>query len=753
MPYLVKGNAEQLFNAFGQHWAVAEGKDETGTIRLDFPRTHFIGSNEQAIKHFNTWRQEALVKYYLQGNMSAGNLWCILGPNPLMKADEDLELYHRNFVLQHFAYINDKEETCGLMLMYRKDDPKKWMVGLVKNAHAAPKDRELTYLSSFDLAPLIQSLDLGITVSSEGLRDNPLVQQIDSDLPGKLVQNAFNVDSGEINLRLQRIDLLMRTLKVEQDTARLYDPIAVSELNLPALFADNPALDLLARYKAEDLPLSFAMLKDLLLEPSGLRKEIEAIKLSTDEHINRNVLSMLVTFYEKGILKQNRHLLNDQSFVKTFSGFMWDKLQIKLIPFLMQKKYSPDLIRLILSEPAYFGALDKLVDLEPALTQDVPQFFKDANKLQELAFIHTLKNKDCQLLCLIFWVKGSLSIDGYQEIVEATQKYPLLASTLVALDQTKTKTIDDLRKIALDPQQHLLKSFAHHYSTELKGFHGGVTKRQELEAASAALTLLKQSGFTDPGFYQLILKKDNSGQALRLLLPQLVNINKESYRKSLINILYTGVKQGIQSQGKEVDKIKEPKPLASLAKSLHERFMCLTQIQDLGFKDALIELAARDDKEEAKRFRHIILRVEAQCKVIYERLLSSVSYKDTVKKWENEEENYRKALYSIAFEGLMNPNKDFRPKLRIAEKKMLDIVDPAIESKLYHALIILANIVITGLTFTIANEIKYRKTGNYWFFNQTRSGEELRALDKEVYGQIELEKTHEPLDSSPIAVY
>jgi hypothetical protein len=761
MPYLVKGNAEQLFNAFGQHWAVAEGKDESGTIRLDFPRTHFIGSNEQALTHFNTWRQKASVKHYLQGNMSAGNLWCILGVDPLMNVDEGPEIYHQNFVRQHFAYINDKKETCGFMLMYRKDNPKQWMIGLVKNAHAAPKERELTYLSSFDLAPLIQSPDVGISVSSVELCDNPLAQPIGSDLVNKLVQNVFNMERGEINLRALRIDLLMRTLKAEQDTAQLYDPIALNELNWLALFAESPALDLLTRYNDKELPLSFAMLNDLLSDSSGLRKEIEAIKLSTDEHVNRSILSMLVTFYEKGNLGKDRHLLNDHAFVKTFSGFLWDKLQIKLIPFLMQKKYDPDLIRLILSEPAYYGAINKLVDLEAALTQDVPEYFKDANKRQELTFIHTIKNKDCQLLCLIFWVKGSLSIDGYQEIVEACQKYPLLASTLVALNQTKTKEIDDLRKIALTPQLHLLKSFAHHYAKELKGSHIGITKLKELEAASVALMLLKQSGFSDPSFYQLILKNDNAGQTLRLLLPQLANSTKESHKKSLIDILYIGVKRGIQSQGKEVlkieERIEEPKikdpSLLALAKSLRERFICVTQVQDLGFKDQYIALAAQEDLEEAKRFRRIILRVEDQCKVIFERFSSDEYYKDTLEKWNGVEANYRKALYSIAFDGLMNPKKDFRYKLQLAEKTMLDIVDPKIKSNFYYALIILANIVITGLTFSLANEIKYRKTGNYWFFNQTKAGEEVRALDKEVSEQIELEKTQESLNSSPIAVY
>lgn len=82
-----------------------------------------------------------------------------------------------------------------------------------------------------------------------------------------------------------------------------------------------------------------------------------------------------------------------------------------------------------------------------------------------------------------------------------------------------------------------------------------------------------------------------------------------------MEVLYSGVVHGIQTQGNEVLAIKDPVELA-LAKKLRERFICVRQMQDLKLRKDLIELAAQEESEEAERFRQVILRVEAQCKKI-----------------------------------------------------------------------------------------------------------------------------------------
>ncbi|HHT0594151.1 TPA: hypothetical protein ACTXXA_002499 [Legionella anisa] len=752
MLYLLKGNAEQIFHAFGQGWVVAGQKDDTKIIG-DLPSVNFLGTIQHAIRHFNIWRKHALGKYYLPGNMTAGNLSYLFGPEPLKKEKEDSEVYKANLGRQDFAYINDAGEDCGIMVMYRKDDPKKWVLGLIKNGHAGPQTREIVCVSSFDLTPYIRSLDVGVTISPVSSIE-PLLQQIGSAVPGFLLQNAV-CENNEINLRFHRIALLMRKLQVTQETATLSEPIPFAELNLSALFAENPALDLLFQYKIlDELPLSVSLLKELLSESSPLRKEIQVIQstFTDDERINKSLLKILIVFYEKGILEQNRKLLTSLELIRKFSGYMKDETQIKLIPFLIQQSYPDDLIQVILSEEAYYRAIDRLVELEPTLTEDVPKFFKESqSKRDELKLIFSIPDEDCRRLCLIFWVKGSLSEDGYQQIIAATRKFPLLASSLVALDQTKTVTIEELEKLALNPHQHLQKSIAYHFAKEFQELHD-VTSRlrkltlDELKAASTALLLLKKSGITAPlQRYHLVLEKNNKGQALRLLLPQLANVEDKT-RTLLMEVLYSGVVHGIQTQGNKVLAIKDPAQL-DFAKSLRERFICVRQMQDLKLRKELIELAAQDVGKEAARFRQVILRVEAQCKKIHERLSGATSSNDMHLKWKGAEEAYRKTLYNLSYDALMNSYADVRPTLKDAEKEVLKILDPKIESDLYrflyNALVVIANIITCALFLGGANGYKYYKTGNFWFFNQTPSGEEIRKLDKEVLNLINLESSDE----------
>ncbi|MCW8387419.1 hypothetical protein OQJ18_12555 [Fluoribacter dumoffii] len=748
MPYWVQGNAQQIFHAFGQGWAVGAHKDDSHIIDRDFPATHFLGNLQQATRHFKIWTRDAQGKYYLQGNMNAGNLAFLFGPHPLQKEGEDTEACHANLIRLNFAYINDAGENCGLLVMYRKDDPTQWVMALGKNGHAAPQERLLYCLSSFDLNPFIKAPDSEVKVSPVGSLE-PLVEQLGAELPSFLLHSAVNGDNA-VTLRFQRIALLMRKLQIKQETVILPDPIPFTELDLRGLFADNPALDLILHYKIhEDLSLSTPLLKDLLTENSRLRQELQQLQLTDDERINKSLIKILLVFHENGFLEQYRKVLTDLELVKKFSAYMWDKTQIKLIPFLLEQKYSIEEIRLVLSEAAYYQALNKLVDLEPALAIEAKDFFNDPKKLEELNLIHSFPDEDCRMLCLIFWVKGSLSEDGYQQIYAATKKYPFMASSLVALDQSKTVDIEKLERHALDPHLHLQDSIRYHFAAELKEFAAGNANlhklnSEQLNAANQALLLLKQLPDVSPQQYRLVLGKDNKGEALRLLLPQLANIENEGYRKSLVDVLYAGV-IGIQTQGNKVLAIKDRKLLA-LAENLRERFICVTLMQDLKIHKKLVEWVAQEN-EEAKRFRQIISRVEAQCKVISERLAGSKSYQNMKSAWEKAQVDYRKKVYKIAFDGLMHPNVSIREKLQSVEKNILDIVDPQVEPGIYKfvmdVLIVLTNLIITLCTGFTANAVKYKLTGNLWFFNQTSSGEEIRALHKEVIKLVEPEKTDE----------
>lgn len=725
MVYLVQGNAQEIFNAFGQEWIIRKtDENSANAIPVDLVKTKFLGTQEQAAHFVQTWRDSSQPSFYAQGNISAASLFLILGSpyKPFKKPDESNSEYKKNYVRKDFAYFSDQQEPCGLMLIYRKDLPSQWMIGLMKNNHLAPEDRTVVLLSSFDLKPYIKLKNQGIEVTSVDLNRNSLFDQMDSSTVQSQIKRIIKSDSAEVDVNNPVIEALTSNILVN---------------NLEGLhLSSNLVRELIIKY---NLMVTINTLGTIDNAESQLLKEFASLELGDDERLNKNLLQMLVVFLEDGTLEQNRKLLQDHEYIKAMGALMWDPAQIRLIPLLRDKHYSLDLIQLILSREAYYGSFNTLVQL--GLTQDVPELFKSPEKLNQLTYINSLTDEHRRKLCLIFWVKGNLSLPELEQIVKATEQYPLLAETLVALDQTqKIISIKDLKKHALNPLIHVQKSILYHYALQFDKH--SLTKSDlikldldELNELNNSLNVLKQTGIVSSDEYRLVMKKNNQGQILRLFLPELSKIDDVEQRKVLLNLLYKGVQKGVVSQGKALLEIKD-KDLATIAHDLRKRFICVKQMQDLSFTNEVIALAGKADSIAAKRFRHVIFRVEEQCKAVHERLRKSSSDRDIVGKWQRADEEYRRSLYSIAYEGVTQTGVDLSFKINQAETKILNIVDPEIKSWLQKILIVIANILITTLTLGIANDFKERNTGNYWFFTQTPSGEELRVLDKDVMSLI-----------------
>ncbi|BCA97153.1 hypothetical protein TUM19329_35140 [Legionella antarctica] len=327
----------------------------------DMLQTRFLGTNVQASYFIKSWGAEAQSSY-LSGNMSAGNLYWFMGEaNPLIKDNETLKEYQENFVHLHFAYVNDKQEPCGLMLMYRQDEPKQWMLGLVKNNHLAPEARTVILLSGCDLTPYVQRTTAqDVAVSSTDPLQNPLMNQIDFPFIYNWLQNIIKKETGEIDTKAFRLAHLTRLMPVTDQAAKGVEPINFNEFGLETLLAENPILDLLAEYK---IILSAAMLNDCLSEHGGLRKEIENTLLSDDARINRSILQMVVLFYEEQVLNENRVFLQKNVFAKTMNGALWNSEQVQLIPFMLREHYDEKLLQLILAEETYYSSIQMLVKL------------------------------------------------------------------------------------------------------------------------------------------------------------------------------------------------------------------------------------------------------------------------------------------------------------------------------------------------------------------------------------------------------
>ncbi|MFJ1268594.1 hypothetical protein ACD661_08525 [Legionella lytica] len=767
MPYLLRGNAQQLFSAFGYPQFVAQAGKQDNAIIDDLSTTPFLGNETQANQHLNIWSQETAAKYYARGDQSAKTLNILLGHLPLRKENETEEEYHRNFSCQRFAFIDENKENCSMVIMYRRDEPGQWMIGFTRKAHMNPRTRPVILLSSLDLNAHIKDPKFELAASSEPTARNQFLAQLNATVPQALLQLAFNADNDEINPRFERIRLLLRFLQINEKKATIADPVDLSQINFAQLFAQNPALDLIMKY---DVPVSMAMLQDCLADNSQLCHELEHTVLGSNDHISCNLLKMTAILYEEefinkkvGALTKNRLLLQPE-FIKDYSGFMWDREQITLLPILAQRKYPKELIQQILSHEFYFRSVSRLVQLKPlravnpdiGFIQNVPQFFELPEKLQALEFINSIVDAHAKDLCLILWATNSLTLDGYKEIVDVANKYPLMASTLITL--ARNGGYEGLRRLALTPALHLKQSIIDHFflarteSPYAKSLNA--MPLEKLEAVSEALQVLRSSGISDQAAYRMVLGANKEGNTLRALLPPLAAIKDSEQRRILVDVLYAGVQNGngIPVQGNVVLKIKNQDHQV-VATKLRERFICVTQLQDLGFDLDMIAFAARENDKKAECFRKIILCIEDECKKISSRLSKSYFYLEMGKEWDKDEGEYRKSLYGIAYKALMNAGGDAqaafeeaKKQIRDVEQRMLATVDPGPNPEtskallfLSEALIFITNAFISILSAGVFNYLKGNATGNYWFFTQTRSGEAVRMFSNDMIGSLDPE--------------
>jgi hypothetical protein len=746
----VKGNAQQVFSAFECPELIK--LTEASDIYIeDFLKTPFFGTSALARIHYNAWQHKNASRYYIKGNASAGILKCLLGASPLKVKNESPEHYKQQVVCKNFAYIDSNPTPCALFVMYRRDNPEQWTIGLIKKTQAEPKYREILLLSCFDLTHKINREshpEIKIRTDKEPLASNPLLNELYASIPPELLKHIFPKKKGLINKNLDRIDLILRYLNDTHHSIYLNDPVDFSKLNTDRLYSDNQALDLLLRYNVhQDLHLSFSMLLDCLSENSELRTAIEHIKFTNNEQINKNLLQMTLVFYEENktdTLEKHQKLLTDYEFIRVFGGFMWDRVQIKLISVLYKKNYDHGLMKLILSEEAYFNAVSLLANMN--YLQDVPILFKDEEKLRQLKYIYSLTDENTKQLCWIFWIKSNLSLENYKKIVQEAEKYPLMASTLIILDQKQI--VDDgiigLQKLAFEPRNHLKKSIKYQFFSQPgENFYTeslNELNEDELEAASKALSVLRSAEITDREHYRLVLDgiEQNKAKVLRIFLPQIANIPNAFYElekiKELINVLYAGIIGGVAHQGEIIEQIPKETHRAA-ARNLCGRFICVTHLQELKFDDLTIEWTAQENNSKARYFRQIILRIEEQFKIISIHLNESGVNHEMHNEWRDSESKYRKRLYQITYSAFTNSKgtskssfEEIKQQIKTVEKEILTILDPPIHSPLHKAIIVLTNILISVFTLGIWNYIQYRQTGKPWFLTQTKSGEQISKL-------------------------
>jgi hypothetical protein len=478
------------------------------------------------------------------------------------------------------------------------------------------------------------------------------------------------------------------------------------------------------------------MLEDLNSDNSGLQQEIERLPEEDNKELYKAKLQMLIVWYEAKSLDKNRAILADSTLVWKLSGLIWDDLQIKIIPYLFEQKLHFEDIQHILFNEAFYKAANTLLELK--FTQAFPKHIPNPEKRELLKLINSIKDESSRKLCLVFWVKEpGLNPDILHRIVEKLKAYPLLAETLLALDSTGNFHIKELFELMFDPKRQFIESIFHHYQEEFREYSLKKAKlshlsEQELDSLAKSFKVLEDNNYKTKEVYKVLIEEGVEAKILRQFLPGISEIPNPEYRKKLIQLLQIGVTNGFVIQGLKIAEITDPNLLA-LAKDLSERFICFKQLHTLKLKPEMVEFAGKQNDPNAQRFRQVIMKVEEECKIALKRLSESPKDKVVCSAWQKIESDYRLTLYSIAYDAVVRgASEDLKDRLKFAEMNTLEVVDPEIKQPLQLLLIVLANILITAFSLGYANRIKEKNTGNYWFFTQTKTGEEIRALHKDI---------------------
>lgn len=675
MPYFVKGTAEQFWDSCGISAFVKPNKNpDTRQIELDLPRNPFLGSLQQAKDHVDIWRKISEKDcYYVQGNMTAGNLFYYLGPYPLKKEDEDFQSYKDQFKRIDFSYISDNKELCGLMLCFRKDSPSSWIIGLIKNTQLEPKDRSILLYTNDDLRPCIKNKTQGIESKIVSKNEMELFEYCGSKFLQKALSKTLSGSGGLhssellfLDRNIERIEYLLRFLHIDKEPNFIDDPITKDEIDPELLFQKNDLLDLITEHK---IKLSFPLFKECLNLNSQLHQEFKQYKMPINKEEAVTLLTMFTVFYEHGVLNKHHNFLQKYCFERLNNKPQWNDYQINLIPALLKKNYSPEQIEFILAEKAYYHGLYNLskVDLCP----NVPNFLQNAIQIEELKFIDTVSNEHLRRICLIFWFHGVCSIETFKEIAKNIDNNPLLSDALLNGFYHNKLATKDLVQLATNRLQLFRYSISDFYAPEFKAYKIEEKKLEgfkesELEVIRKYYLVLRNARINNPDYYNLIFDDKGAGQLLRMFYHQLEDVPEPHKKIALINHLHDYYKRGWFPNDKSIEKVLEKTP-PKFSKIMFSQFNCIVILQKLNFINKVQELVMKDTNDSTF-FRHVINELNEHCKEFEHQWVLSVEEVEAYT-------IYKQKVISIAYNGLTSSNYEMQKALRKAEENLLNSVE------------------------------------------------------------------------------
>jgi hypothetical protein len=322
MPFLIQGNAKQVFTTLGlDNFAKANVKSQD-SIKKDIGRCPFWGTPEQGAMFKNTWLNPELTasEYYVQGNTFAGNAYLGFGPiMPLSflqpnETEADLIDIQPKLKQISIAYLNEQGATCGLTLFYRQDDPSKWIITQATNTNLSPDKHEIRMLTSFDPRPFCKKNEA--TISSTSIPNDEFVNAIGDEGLKKFI--GFILDSkGKINPQAEIMDLFLQYLPLKFNNKELMPAFS----NYLPEFMANKALSLLQKNKQQPSPQQILACID---ENSPLSQLVSRYQPIGNRVIDSRQLHLLL-FLDAYGLNEKQAIRSDEVFLQSLDDILYDE--------------------------------------------------------------------------------------------------------------------------------------------------------------------------------------------------------------------------------------------------------------------------------------------------------------------------------------------------------------------------------------------------------------------------------------------
>ena len=725
MLYLLKGSAQEVFTAFGQQSFILPSpklEEEKNTFIKDISRSPFLGTEAQAQVLYSTWSSSAAFTYYAQGNIFGGILKCLFGSMPLLKEDEDIEYYQKQYAQLAFAYVDEHNRPCAFFCNFRKDQVHEWHIGLIRNTHLTPKEREICLLSSREL-----NLQEPMPVKRVPWLKNPLALFSHAPLIQKLI--PLISDGNDINPDLLQLNLVLRYLNVTGSRLNLWNAINFNQFDIQNVLVPNPLLDLILETKLDRERL---VTIEFLANINHIDSAIKVKLLSQDTLSSKLKLILFFVLYHAHRLDLFLRLVDEAQFIQLIPKYPQDAYQVGAFCFLYLHQVPQDIVESILADVDFRRLVNDYLSQNPT-----PDFLKGLNYLAQLP------PSSGRTLCLFFLEHAPLTRDGYQEILQAAVDSPLMPEAFFYLLRNNLLKggIKERVKWILSPHDHLWPTINIHFfkNQAINPIPGDQSPMAIgfLRSIMQVLILLKECDIDEKNKKHQLLEMGARGNFLRLLLlylPQVPPLEK----KLLINLVF----DGLENSARSIEVNHLPVALHSSAQELLQKISLGHILLKSSAEEATYRWSVTTrDLRKWQCFNILTQKIE-QTFTLVEHHLQQSAYQEQGQRWQQQKIIYQRNLHRIICHAL--ESKDDRQSileqakwsLKSNQQQCTDFIEPS-HSLILILLIKLANFIISVLTLTLANHIKKRCTGYGQFFTYSKTSEQLCLLTRAVEEEME----------------